>query len=330
VRVPIANLIGQENLGFYYIMESFQLERLAAAVNSVAGSEYCLEVTLRYINEREAFSRPIAKFQAIRHALADLATELEAAKQLMYYTAWLHKEGEQAIKESSMSKLLAGELANRVVDKCVQCFGGYGYMEEYLIARAYRDVRVGTIVAGTSEIMREIISKIIIDEAQYESGYTKAAKKEQAEPKGTNLSAPPSVRDEGKPAQEPKPDKEIEPKPGTETHIPKTVPELFASLPGRFRPERAQDWNAVFHFDLSGDNGGQYTVRIQNGTCKVEEGLQGNADCVVKAKDKTYMDIELGKTNPNIAYMLGKVKVSSLSQMMRYIKVFRKLFKAKK
>ncbi|MFQ5632280.1 MAG: acyl-CoA dehydrogenase family protein, partial [bacterium] len=139
VRVPASNLIGQENMGFYYIMESFQLERLGAAITSFATTETCLEETLKYITEREAFGKPLAKFQVIRHALANLASELEAVKQLTYYTSWLYEQGEQAIRECSMAKMLATELSKKAADTCLQFFGGYGYMDEYPISRIFRD-----------------------------------------------------------------------------------------------------------------------------------------------------------------------------------------------
>ena len=171
VRVPKDRLIGQEGMGFYYIMDSFQLERLAGGLLSVGAMEAILETTLRYMQEREAFGRPIGKFQALRHRIADLATEVEACRQLVHHTAWLYEHGEFAVKECSMCKLHAAELQKKVVDECLQFFGGYGYMEEYPIARAYRDTRVGTIAGGTSEIMREIIAKMVIDDVQYQAAY---------------------------------------------------------------------------------------------------------------------------------------------------------------
>lgn len=171
VRVPAENLIGQPGMGFYYIMESFQLERLAGGILCVGANDAILEITLKYMQEREAFGRPIAKFQALRHRLADLAAEVEACRQLTHYTAWLYSNGEVAVKECSMVKLHASELQKRVADECLQMFGGYGYMEEYPIARAYRDTRVGTIAGGTSEIMREIIAKMVIDDVKYSKAY---------------------------------------------------------------------------------------------------------------------------------------------------------------
>ncbi len=172
VRVPVRNLIGVENSGFYYLMESLQLERLVAAVLAVSGAELALEWTLTYLQEREAFGKPIGKFQAIRHKIADIATEVAMSKQFVYHTCWLFAQGESVVNECSMAKLYTSEMQKRVVDTCLQFFGGYGYMEEYPICRAYRDVRVGTIAGGTSEIMREIIAKIVIDAVAYKPAYS--------------------------------------------------------------------------------------------------------------------------------------------------------------
>lgn len=171
VKVPIANLIGEEDKGFYYLMESFQLERLVAAILAVSSAQYCLDITLKYINERTAFGSPIAKLQTIRHTIALLSSELEAARQLVYNTSWLYSQGIADVEKCSMSKLIATELYKKIADSCLQFFGGYGYMEEYLISRIYRDARVNTIVGGTSEIMKEIIAKIIIDKTSYKSAY---------------------------------------------------------------------------------------------------------------------------------------------------------------
>ncbi|MEZ0607893.1 acyl-CoA dehydrogenase family protein [Fibrella sp. WM1] len=172
VRVPVENLIGTEHAGFYYLMESLQLERLVAAVMAVSGAELALDWTLTYLQEREAFGKPIGKFQAIRHKIADVATEIEMAKQFVYHTCWLFTQGEVVVKECSMAKLYTSEMQKRVIDTCLQFFGGYGYIEEYPICRAYRDARVGTIAGGTSEIMREIIAKIVVDAVAYKPAYS--------------------------------------------------------------------------------------------------------------------------------------------------------------
>lgn len=171
VRVPVSNLVGQEGHGFYYVMDSFQLERLVLAYSAIGAMEEAIRVTLQYMHERKAFGQKIAKFQVLRHRLADLSTEIEACRQLVYYTTWLYEQGEFAVKETSMCKLKSSELQKTVMDECLQMFGGYGYMEEYPMAQFFRDARVGTIVGGTSDIMREIIAKIVVDGVQYKSQY---------------------------------------------------------------------------------------------------------------------------------------------------------------
>ena len=163
VRVPIDRLVGEENTGFRQIMESFQLERLVASAIAVGSADVALLTTLAYMSSRTVFGRPLGRFQALRHRLADLAAELEAARQLTYHTAWLHQHGHPAIRESSMAKLLTTELGKRIADECVQIHGGYGFTEEFPAARFFRDARGATIAAGTSEIMREIIARLMID-----------------------------------------------------------------------------------------------------------------------------------------------------------------------
>lgn len=171
VRVPISHLVGMENAGFYYLMESLQLERLVAAIMAVAGAQVAFDWTVQYLQEREAFGRPIGKFQAIRHRMADLATEITVAREFVYSTCWKHTHGEVVVNECSMAKLFTSEMQKRVVDECLQFFGGFGYIEDYPICRAYRDVRVGTIAGGTSEIMREIIAKMTLDGVGYKKVY---------------------------------------------------------------------------------------------------------------------------------------------------------------
>ncbi|HAI75620.1 MAG TPA: acyl-CoA dehydrogenase [Microscillaceae bacterium] len=176
VKVPVGNLIGQENMGFYYLMESLQLERLVAACMAVPGAQATVDLTVKYIHERQTFGRPLAKYQVIRHTLADLLTEIEMARQMVYNTCWLFTHGENVVKECSMAKLYTSELANKTADKCLQFFGGYGYMEDFPICRTYRDVRVGTIAGGSSEIMREIIAKVTLDGVNFNPVYNNGAK----------------------------------------------------------------------------------------------------------------------------------------------------------
>ena len=169
VKVPKENLIGQEGQGFYYLMGGLQLERLVGAVMGYAACEAAMEYTLKYMGQRHAFNRPLNKFQVLRHRMAQLATEIESCKQFVLYCSRLNNDEKYAVKECSMAKFLATELSDKVMYQCLQHFGGYGFTEEFKIARMFRDSRIGTIGGGTSEIMREIISKMIIDEVSYEA-----------------------------------------------------------------------------------------------------------------------------------------------------------------
>ncbi|MCB0876421.1 MAG: acyl-CoA dehydrogenase family protein [Solirubrobacterales bacterium] len=159
VRVPAENILGQEGKGFYHISWELQGERLVAAAGSVAGAERLFEKTLQYAKERQAFGRPIGKFQAIRHKFAEMATKIEAAKQLTYSTAWRFNNGEYPVREITETKLYTSRVACEVADECIQIHGGYGYMKEYGIERAYRDVRLNRIGAGADEIMLEVIGR---------------------------------------------------------------------------------------------------------------------------------------------------------------------------
>ena len=159
VRVPAENILGQEGKGFYHISWELQGERLVAAAGSVAGAERLFEKTLEYAKDRQAFGRPIGKFQAIRHKFAEMATKIEAAKQLTYATAWRFNNGEYPVREITATKLYTSRVACEVADECIQIHGGYGYMKEYGIERAYRDVRLNRIGAGTDEIMLEVIGR---------------------------------------------------------------------------------------------------------------------------------------------------------------------------
>ena len=159
VRVPAENMLGQEGKGFYHISWELQGERLVGAIGCVAGAERIFEKTLEYAKERHAFGRPIGKFQAIRHKFADMATKIEAAKQMVHATAWRFANGEYPVREISECKLYTSRIACEVADECIQIHGGYGYMKEYEIERAYRDVRLNRIGAGTDEIMLEVIGR---------------------------------------------------------------------------------------------------------------------------------------------------------------------------
>lgn len=159
-KIPAKNLLGHENAGFYYIMKNFQGERLVGAISSVAGAQRVLDQTIAFCQDRNAFGRPLVGFQTVRHQIVQLEAELEAARQLCYRAVDLVNRKQDATREITMAKLVGGELANKVVDRCLQLHGGAGYMAEYEVSRAWRDTRLITIGGGTSEIMREILSKI--------------------------------------------------------------------------------------------------------------------------------------------------------------------------
>ncbi len=160
--VPAENLLGVEGRGFQQLAAGLQRERIMAAVLALSGAAQALEDTLVYVRERHAFGEPLANRQALRHRVADMATEIEAARQLVYHAAALHAAGGDCVTEVSMAKLFATEVANRVAYQAVQLHGGYGYMREFPVERFFRDVRLWTIASGTSEIMREIIARRLL------------------------------------------------------------------------------------------------------------------------------------------------------------------------
>ena len=167
VKVPKENLMGEEGKGFPYIMQHFALERLVMGVNAHARSEYALEYVLQYMSERQTFGKTINKYQALRHKVADMASEIEVCKVFNYSVAKRLNDGEYVVKEATMSKLVSTRIADEVANGCLQMLGGYGYMEDYPMARLLRDSRLGPIGGGTSEILREIIAKMIIDGKEY-------------------------------------------------------------------------------------------------------------------------------------------------------------------
>jgi alkylation response protein AidB-like acyl-CoA dehydrogenase len=159
MRVPADSVLGEIGKGFYHIGWELQGERLVAAAGCYAGAERMFERTLQYAKEREAFGRPIGRFQVIRHKFAEMATKIEAAKQFTYTVAWRYANGEYPVREITEAKLFASRVCCEVADECVQILGGYGYMKEYEIERAFRDVRLNRIGAGTDEIMLEVIGR---------------------------------------------------------------------------------------------------------------------------------------------------------------------------
>ena len=492
VRVPADRLIGEENMGFYYIMEGFQLERLVTAVGAVSAAEYAIESTIGYLNGREAFNRPLSKYQAIRHRLASCTAELEAARHLNYHACWLYDNQLPAIKESTMAKLVSTELAKKIMDICLQFHGGYGYMQDYPISRMYQDARAGTIVGGTSEIMREILSKLTFDSALVSQPKTPATNVQNlGQPTPVQADSPAAVsagaqskvgvdssakavapkdgksgRSEsalqgdasqkavGKDDDEtilrdlPKPEKPVadaeisafqdeiervisptdnkkkskseqassatrpekkeevgksgasgngkarsgnsedndnfsqeeiweiqeelekiisnadlpaaasgkqntaaeEPdsKPGSEdatvlltrpdieSKFPAsgdkkivekqdpTVAEIFQGLTERFRADKAENYHGIFHFSITGEGGGNYTVMINDGEFSHNDGLIGEPDCLIHTNAQTFVDVELGRANQQVSFMMGKIKVSDVAQMMQFSTFFHK------
>src|SRR5215212_9996825 len=176
VEVPAENLLGAENEGFYLIMANFQWERLSVAIGAVGGMRKVFDVTLAYAKEREAFGRPIGRFQAIRHKFAEMSTRIEASRAITYNALRLFAEGHDAsadqsdprkvieatagsLREVTMAKLFTQRALLEVADECLQIHGGYGYMREYGVERAVRDARLGPIGGGTDEVMKEILGK---------------------------------------------------------------------------------------------------------------------------------------------------------------------------
>lgn len=158
-RVPVGNLIGAENMGFACIMGNFQSERLALALMANMTSQLALEEALKWAREREAFGKPIGKFQVIKHRLAEMATALEVSREFTYRQAAKMAAGQSVIKEISMAKNFATDTSDRITTEAVQILGGLGYMRESLVERLYRDNRILSIGGGTREVMNEIISK---------------------------------------------------------------------------------------------------------------------------------------------------------------------------
>ena len=159
VEVPDENLLGEENRGFYLIMENFAWERLSMALGAVGAMGRLLDVVLSYAGAREAFGRPIGRFQAIRHKIAEIATKAEVGRALTYHALRRFAAGEDVIAEVTKAKLYTQRACVEVADECVQILGGYGYMREYGVERALRDARLGPIGGGTDEVMKEILGR---------------------------------------------------------------------------------------------------------------------------------------------------------------------------
>ena len=167
VEIPVENLMGEEGKGFPCIMQHFALERLIMGVNAHARAEFALDYVINYMQERVAFGKSLDKFQVLRHKIAEMASKVDMCREYNYSITKRLDQGAYVVKEASMSKLLSTKMADEVIYDALQLLGGYGYMEEYPLARLSRDSRLGPIGGGTSEILKEIIAKIVIDNKEY-------------------------------------------------------------------------------------------------------------------------------------------------------------------
>jgi len=161
VRVPAANLLGDEGRGFAYLMQELPWERMQIAITGIAAAEAALEWTTQYVRDRKAFGKAVIDFQTVSHKLAEMKTELTVARVFIDRCIELKLSGQLDAVTASMAKYMASELQFKVMDQCVQLHGGYGYMHEYPIARAWADARVQRIYGGTNEIMKELISRAL-------------------------------------------------------------------------------------------------------------------------------------------------------------------------
>jgi citronellyl-CoA dehydrogenase len=160
-RVPARYRLGEEGQGFYHIMTNFQGERLIAAIGCVAGMTMAVRDAIQYASDRKAFGKPLMKFQVWKHKMVEHLTSIEAARRLTYYAVdKFSKSPMGSTREVTMAKLFAGDLAQRVIYDCQQLHGGFGYVTEYAIARAFTDIRLITVGGGTSEVMKEILTKL--------------------------------------------------------------------------------------------------------------------------------------------------------------------------
>ncbi|MFE2722310.1 acyl-CoA dehydrogenase family protein [Kitasatospora sp. NPDC059327] len=162
VRVPKANLLGEEHQGFLHLMRNLAQERLTIAAAAIAGAEYLVEITTAYVKQREAFGRPLAKLQHIRFEIAEMATECAVTRAFVDRCITEHNRYALTPADASMAKWWATELQKRTADRCLQLHGGYGYMTEYPVARAFTDGRIQTIYGGTTEIMKEIVGRSLL------------------------------------------------------------------------------------------------------------------------------------------------------------------------
>ncbi len=162
LRVPLDALLGEENKGFMHMMQELPRERLGCAVQAVGHAQEAIEITAEYVKDRKVFGKPLSQMQNTRFKLAELKSQLELCRALLEKNIVKVKVGEMTVEDAAILKLTSTEMQLKVVDECLQLFGGYGYTDEYVISRFYRDARVQTIYAGTSEIMKEVIARGVV------------------------------------------------------------------------------------------------------------------------------------------------------------------------
>ncbi len=287
VEVPISHLLGEENKGFYYIMQRFELERLTLALGAIASSEWALQYTQQYMNERKAFGRTINKFQVLRHRIAQMHSELESIKTYTYLICQMHNEQKYCVKEASMAKLLATELSDKIATQCLQMFGGYGYMEEYKIARFFRDSRLGTIGGGSSEIMLEIISKMVIDDVRYNTNPSKEETKHI-----------------------------------TVGDLFNSLPARFKK-----EKANGVQMKVVFLFENDKNylvEINDETLNIHKNVDTDTIYPPQEVALTITTDKPTYLAVETGKLSPQEAFISGKIQVSDLSKMMQFGGLFKK------
>ncbi len=283
VRVPVANIIGEEGRGFYYLMNGLQLERLCAVPAAVSGMEKAIRLSLQYMSERKAFGRPINKFQVLRHRIAQLASEVEALKAFSYHCCKMFNDKIYDVKLCSMAKLLATELSEKVATQCLQFYGGYGFMEEYPMARFYRDVRVGTIGGGSSEIMREILAKMIIDEVNYDAAPSSIVERSTSGGNG-------KATVEG----------------SLSNGVPQEAPGFESILTGvKSKAEAADALGKTLKFDF----GGKQIYIDGNGDTNAVSDVDNSADCTINISMDDFRGLVKGDLNPMTAVMSGKIKI---------------------
>ncbi len=338
VEVPAENLIGEEGLGFFYLMDGLQTERLVGAIGAISGCEAAIDYSLEYMSQRQAFGRSINKFQVLRHRIAQLASEITCTKYFVYHCCRMHNDGLYAVKECSMAKLMATELSDDVAYQCLQFFGGYGYMEEFKMARMFRDSRILTIGGGSSEIMREIIAKMVIEDINYSKGSTKTKANTTNHDKELNGSMPVANMEGNSNAsvhtanhsytasglvnsENPEQQTNSQNQSPQENNNSETVNHKinnyhnnqtneFMSYESTLEAfQKRAVTSPVLGKSIKFDFGDQHIFIDGTGEQNIVTGEDKDADCVVNVTLENLEKLVKGDLNPMTAFMMGKLKV---------------------